>query len=109
MKNTLILTFLLFTNSLMAIPSIIIDPGHGGVDHGTTYGSILESKISLQISFYLEQLLQKNKNYNVALTRKTNTNVSLLKRFGTGKNVAATFVFKFSKLDKCIMKRKFKQ
>lgn len=38
---------------------IIIDPGHGGADPGTTYGEIYEKDINLKISTFLEEELAK--------------------------------------------------
>lgn len=38
---------------------IIIDPGHGGLDPGTSYQNIYEKDINLKISLYLEEELNK--------------------------------------------------
>jgi N-acetylmuramoyl-L-alanine amidase len=47
---------------------IIIDAGHGGIDGGTTYGSLLEKDINLAIAKKTYQLLA-NKGYAVVLNR----------------------------------------
>ncbi len=39
--------------------TIIVDPGHGGVDPGTVHNEILEKDINLAISLYLEEELIK--------------------------------------------------
>ncbi len=39
--------------------TIIIDPGHGAEDAGTSYGNIYEKDINLQVSLYLEEELSK--------------------------------------------------
>ena len=39
---------------------IIVDPGHGNLDPGTSYGDIYEKDINLSISKYLEKELIKN-------------------------------------------------
>jgi len=39
---------------------IYIDPGHGGKDPGAIAGNIYESTINLEISFKLQELLEKN-------------------------------------------------
>ena len=39
--------------------TIIIDPGHGDKDPGTSYGKIYEKDINLSISLYLEKSLSK--------------------------------------------------
>ena len=38
---------------------IVIDPGHGGIDPGTTSDNVYESKINLEISKQLEVELNK--------------------------------------------------
>lgn len=38
---------------------ILIDPGHGGLDPGTSYQNIYEKDINLKISLYLEEELNK--------------------------------------------------
>ena len=51
--------------------SIVIDPGHGGIDGGTNDGStFLEKNINLQIAKKLQHIM-KEKNATVAMTRET--------------------------------------
>lgn len=47
---------------------IVIDPGHGSLDSGTSYNNIYEKDINLKISKYLERELIKN-GAKVILTR----------------------------------------
>ena len=47
---------------------IVIDPGHGGVDNGASYGEILEDEINLLISVKIKEELEKN-GAMVILTR----------------------------------------
>lgn len=48
---------------------IVIDPGHGGVDGGTSYGSqLLEKNINLDIALQLRKYL-KRKGFYVVMTR----------------------------------------
>lgn len=65
-KTALLIIFCLLVLSLQVISAqslplqdttIIIDPGHGGRDSGTTYGDILEKDINLEISKVLEKEL----------------------------------------------------
>ncbi|MBQ3253986.1 MAG: N-acetylmuramoyl-L-alanine amidase [Acholeplasmatales bacterium] len=49
--------------------TIVIDPGHGGMDTGCSYGDIYESDMNLDISLILEDIFISN-GYNVILTRK---------------------------------------
>lgn len=49
-------------------PTIGIDPGHGGIDAGTSYGQVLEKDINLQFSVKLKQALSA-KGYRAVLSR----------------------------------------
>lgn len=59
---------------------IIIDPGHGGTDNGAVRGKFKESRITLSVSKFLEQLLKADPRFEATLTRKTNGFMSLVKR-----------------------------
>jgi N-acetylmuramoyl-L-alanine amidase len=48
--------------------TIVIDPGHGGVDGGTGFGEILEKDINLDVSLRLRDLLEKS-GAKVIMTR----------------------------------------
>lgn len=54
---------------------ITIDPGHGGRDPGTSYNSILEKDINLQIALQLEKKLI-NKGATVYMTRRSDVDLS---------------------------------
>ena len=56
--------------------TIYLDPGHGGIDSGTTYKQILEKNINLLICKKLRESLQK-KGATVYLTRETDKDLSL--------------------------------
>lgn len=55
--------------------TIYIDPGHGGIDSGTTYKSIYEKDINLTISKKIEQYLI-SKGATVYLTREIDKDLS---------------------------------
>ncbi len=56
--------------------TVIIDPGHGGIDGGVSRGEdLLEKDINLDIAKQLRSMLQK-KGYNVKMTRETDKDVS---------------------------------
>lgn len=57
---------------------IYIDPGHGGIDSGTTYKNILEKDINLTLSKKLEKELSSY-GATVYLTRYTDKDLSLTK------------------------------
>lgn len=54
---------------------IVVDPGHGGKDPGTSYGNILEKDINLKIAMFLEEELSKN-GATVILTREGDYDLS---------------------------------
>ena len=51
--------------------TIIIDPGHGGADPGKPTKGLSESKIVLDTSLRLQQLLEKHTPFTVLLTRES--------------------------------------
>jgi N-acetylmuramoyl-L-alanine amidase len=51
-------------------PVIIIDPGHGGIDPGSTSGRVFEKHITLAIAKIIQKHLNKLGRYKVRLTRK---------------------------------------
>lgn len=53
---------------------IVVDPGHGGIDGGSSSAGLLEKTVNLQVSLKLRKIL-KDKGINVVMTR--NSDVSL--------------------------------
>ena len=68
-----------FTNVSANLPLsgklIVIDPGHGSKDPGTSYGDIYEKDINLAISLYLRDELSKN-GASVIMTREGDYDLS---------------------------------
>lgn len=60
--------------------TIVIDPGHGGSDHGATNESVKESEVVLDISRMVAKQLTENSKYKIILTRDSNTAVDLRER-----------------------------
>lgn len=57
-------------DNLLTNKTIVIDPGHGGIDGGTSYkNEILEKDVNLDISLKLHKELN-GKNINVIMTRE---------------------------------------
>jgi N-acetylmuramoyl-L-alanine amidase len=48
--------------------TVVIDPGHGGIDCGTSQGAVLEKNLNLNLALRVKKLLQKQK-VKVILTR----------------------------------------
>ncbi len=75
--QTLRISLLIF----ISIPSwaftVVIDPGHGGIDGGANRGSFVESQIVFQIAEKIEAQLKKNQTFQVSLTRSKNRGISL--------------------------------
>ena len=51
------------------LPTVIIDPGHGGVDGGAVGGELVEKDLNLDIALSLRDML-KSRGYEVILTRE---------------------------------------
>ncbi len=70
--------------------TIVIDPGHGGLDVGAKgkFGR-LEKDITLAISFKLKALIEQNLAYRVVLTRDKDIDVSLENRAAVANNNGA--------------------
>jgi N-acetylmuramoyl-L-alanine amidase len=76
--NRFILFMCFWSSIATAAPlHVLIDPGHGGKDHGAVRGTVREADIALQVSHRLAELLKKNDNFRVNLTRDRDTTVSL--------------------------------
>ncbi len=70
------------TTAAASVTEIIIDPGHGGVDEGTVYGSLKEKDITLSISKKLVGYLDSS-GYRGILTRNKDTSLYKTSRGGT--------------------------
>ncbi|MFQ6082655.1 MAG: N-acetylmuramoyl-L-alanine amidase [Candidatus Aminicenantia bacterium] len=62
----------------LGVKTIVIDPGHGGKDPGAiSRNKLVEKKIVLDIAQRVKNILKKNNNLEVILTRETDTYVPL--------------------------------
>jgi N-acetylmuramoyl-L-alanine amidase len=68
------------------LPTVIIDPGHGGVDEGTKYYGLAEKEISLDVALRLERILS-GYHFPVLLTRRDDHYVPLAERVATANQV----------------------
>lgn len=66
-------------NGKLAGKVIVVDPGHGGHDHGTESAGISEKDLTLKISRMLSQKLARE-GATVIMTRKTDVFISLNER-----------------------------
>lgn len=65
---------------------IILDPGHGGSDHGAIRGDISEKDITLDVAKRVRTLLEK-KGYEVFMTREIDETLSLQERVEISENL----------------------
>lgn len=77
-----------------ARPVIVLDPGHGGIDSGTTgQSAYAEKNIVLDVALTLRDKLERGGHYRVVLTRSTDTFIPLGERVKIARaNRAALFV-----------------
>ncbi|OYY21961.1 MAG: hypothetical protein B7Y65_04510, partial [Azorhizobium sp. 35-67-15] len=77
-----------------ARPVICLDPGHGGIDSGTTGASAFaEKNIVLDVALALRDKLEASGKYRVVMTRSTDTFIPLGERVRIARaNRAALFV-----------------
>lgn len=52
---------------------LVIDPGHGGIDPGTSGGGYTEASVNLAVVKYLKELLDEQDDWKVYYTRLNNT------------------------------------
>lgn len=56
------------------VPTIVLDPGHGGEDGGASGNSVLEKDINLAISLQLQKMLETS-GFHVVMTRATDSSI----------------------------------
>lgn len=60
--------------------NVVIDPGHGGVDHGTVRNDLQESQAALDVAKRLAARLKKDREFHVTLTRSDDRQLALAER-----------------------------
>ncbi len=69
--------------------TIVIDPGHGGIDPGATVASIAEKAVVLAFGKALKEQLEANGRYRIVMTRDDDRFVSLGDRVQIGRGEQA--------------------
>ena len=59
---------------------IVLDAGHGGKDPGNSYHGYVEKDIALKTTLKVGEFLEKEKDFEVVYTRKTDTFIELVNR-----------------------------
>lgn len=70
---------------------IVLDPGHGGSDPGTSYNGVYEKNVNLKIAQYAKAELETYKNVKVIMTRTADTYPTLVERSQMAANYKADF------------------
>jgi N-acetylmuramoyl-L-alanine amidase len=70
-------------------PTVVIDPGHGGIDDGTKYFGLAEKDVTLDVAERLERIL-KSLRVETVLTRRDDVYVSLPDRAEIANMAAGT-------------------
>jgi N-acetylmuramoyl-L-alanine amidase len=60
--------------------SIVLDAGHGGKDPGNSYHGYVEKDIALKTTLKVGKLLEREKDFEVTYTRKTDEFIELVNR-----------------------------
>jgi N-acetylmuramoyl-L-alanine amidase len=61
-------------------PTVVLDPGHGGIDSGTRAGDMEEKTLVLDFALMLRDKLQNTGKYNVVMTRADDSFIPLADR-----------------------------
>ena len=100
----MLMAFLLFSMTLPAEASswpeelgrdvvVVIDPGHGGDNEGTTENGFCEKEMTMTTALALYERLSQYDGVTVYLTRTDDTDISLKKRAEFAQSVGADFLF----------------
>lgn len=76
----MLLSFLVLVGIQSQALNVIIDPGHGGVDLGTSRQDLKEADTSLDVAKRLVSKLKKDRDFHVTLTRHNDHGVGLAER-----------------------------
>ncbi len=78
------------TKAKDGVPTIVIDPGHGGVDPGATgVSGAYEKHLTLAMARELKTALERNGRYRVHLTRDRDVFIRLRERIAFARNKGA--------------------
>ncbi|MDW9380217.1 N-acetylmuramoyl-L-alanine amidase [Chryseobacterium sp. JV558] len=85
MKGITLLALSIFSTAFLSFTPInkkyiVIDAGHGGNDFGATHGEIREKNISLSVAKEIQKINESQDQYEIILTRDSDTYPSLSER-----------------------------
>lgn len=73
-----------------ALPTVVIDPGHGGRDDGAKGNGLVEKEVTLDLALRVERLL-KTFGFKTMLTRRDDTYLTLPERTAMGNQVENSY------------------
>jgi N-acetylmuramoyl-L-alanine amidase len=76
----------LLATSSTALPTIVIDPGHGGNDDGAKANGLIEKELTLDVAKRLDKILRVY-NFPTVLTRSDDKYVALSDRVAAGNKI----------------------
>ncbi|MCK8817241.1 N-acetylmuramoyl-L-alanine amidase [Natroniella sulfidigena] len=76
----------IFESDPLADKTIVIDPGHGGIDGGTSYNNLLEKDLNLEVGLKLRELLEARDNLTVIMTRNEDTALDHLNQYSRSRH-----------------------
>lgn len=78
--RSLLFCFITLSCSFASALEVMVDPGHGGLDSGTSHLGVKEKDLVLQVAERLKTLLEKDPQFNTQVTRTADQQVSLKDR-----------------------------
>jgi N-acetylmuramoyl-L-alanine amidase len=69
--------------------TILIDPGHGGYDLGTSHEGVMEKNLTLSVALRLYEMIKNNPHFEVQITRQNDKYISLDERVKKGEEIKA--------------------
>ena len=70
---------------------VFIDPGHGGIDSGSSGNGLLEKNVTLQLALAVRKYLGEYKDVSFKMSRTTNKTVTLQQRTNAANSWSADF------------------
>ncbi len=68
----------------LSVHTIVLDPGHGGKDPGTSHNGVTEKSVNLSLALKIKAILEKH-GYEVLMTRSTDKWITLGQRVRFGR------------------------
>lgn len=80
------------TSTFASTWTVLIDPGHGGVDRGAVYAGIKESELVLAVSQKLRQRFESDPRFRIQLSRDSDITIGLPDRVRKAEDLKADLI-----------------